>query len=234
MHIFYTSDNISDIYTLPQEESKHCVKVLRLNKGDFVQIINGSGKLYTAEIIDNHPKKCSVKIISVIEKQNRKNFRVCIAVSPTKNINRYETFLEKATEIGIDTIIPFVSKYSERKIINFERLEKVIISAVKQSKALFKPELQNTIAFKDLINSEFSGEKYIAHCYDSVLKKHIKDIYPKGKDILILIGPEGDFSKDEIKLAVQKGFIEISLSDSRLRTETAGIAAAQIIDFMNT
>ncbi|NOZ33775.1 MAG: 16S rRNA (uracil(1498)-N(3))-methyltransferase [Chlorobi bacterium] len=233
MHIFYTPDIKNNFYTLSQEESKHCVKVLRLNIGNKVQLIDGKGKLYISEITDDNPKKCSVKVIEVEKKESRKNYKFHIAVAPTKNIARFETFLEKATEIGVDEIIPFTSRYSERKILKPERLEKVIISATKQSKAFFKPTLKKLMSFEDIINSEFTGKKYIAHCYDSDTKKHIKEVYEKGKDVLILIGPEGDFSEEEIQQAVSEGFTEISISDSRLRTETAGIVACQIIDFMN-
>jgi len=233
MHIFYTPDIQNNFYTLSQEESKHCVKVLRLKTGDKVQLINGRGKLFVCEITDDNPKRCSVKVIDLVEKKRRKNYKFYIAVAPTKNINRFETFLEKATEIGVDEIIPFVSRYSERKTIKPERLEKVIISATKQSKAFFKPVFRELQTFEDIINSDFEDEKYIAHCYDSNTKKHIKEVYERGKDVLILIGPEGDFSKEEIQKAVLKGFTEISLSDARLRTETAGIVACQIIDFIN-
>ncbi|MCF6185010.1 MAG: 16S rRNA (uracil(1498)-N(3))-methyltransferase [Bacteroidales bacterium] len=233
MHIFYTPDILSNTYTLSQEESKHCIKVLRLKNGDKIQLINGKGKLFVTEITDDNPKKCSVKVVDIQEKERRKEYCFQIAVAPTKNISRFEFFLEKATEIGVDEIIPFISRYSERKTVKPERLEKVIISATKQSKAFFKPVLQKLVTFKDIINSDFEGQKYIAHCYDSDTKKHIKEVYEKGKNVLILIGPEGDFSKDEVKQAVSKGFAEISLSDARLRTETAGIVACQIIDFMN-
>ncbi len=233
MHIFFTPDINTDFYTLSEEESRHCVKVLRMNVDEKVMLIDGRGKHYTAEIIDNHPKRCSVKVTDVVEKQNRKEYKLHIALAPTKNIARFETFLEKITEIGVDEIIPFVSRYSERKNIKPERLEKVIISATKQSKAFFKPEFHNLKNFNELINSDFNGEKFIAHCYDSDTKKHLKEVYEKRKDVLILIGPEGDFSEGEIQQAVSKGFTEVSLSDSRLRTETAGIVACQIIDFMN-
>jgi len=233
MHIFYTPDIQNNFYTLSQEESKHCVKVLRLKTGDKVQLINGNGKLFVCEITDDNPKRCSVEVIDVFEKRRRKNFKLYIALAPTKNINRFENFLEKATEIGIDGIIPIVSRYSERKTIKPERLEKVIISATKQSKAFFKPVFRELLTFEDVINSNFEGKKYIAHCYDSDAKKHIKEIYEKGKDVMILIGPEGDFSEEEVQQAVKKGFTEISLSNARLRTETAGIVACQIIDFMN-
>ena len=234
MHIFYTTDSIDNIYTLPEEESKHCIKVLRLSIGNKIQLINGKGKSYIAEIVKDHYKNCMVQIIEVFEKQNRRDHILKIAIAPTKNISRFETFLEKATEIGIDEINPFISRFSERKVIKNERLEKVIISAVKQSKTLFKPKLSELSSFNEIINTKIKGEKYIAHCYDSNTKKHLKEVYTKTKDVLILIGPEGDFSVEEIKQAVSKGFTEVSLSESRLRTETAGIIACQIIDFINT
>jgi len=233
MHIFYTPDINSDFFTLSENESKHCVKVLRLQIGDNVKLIDGKGKMYISEIVDNHPKRCSVKVLEVIEKKQRNDFKLIIAIAPTKNINRFETFLDKVTEIGIDEIIPFISRYSERKTIKPERLEKVIISATKQSKAFFKPVFCPLISFEELLKINFDGEKYIAHCYYSGTKKHIKEIYQKGKDVLILIGPEGDFSEDEVQTAVKKGFREFSLSDNRLRTETAGIVACEIIDFIN-
>jgi len=234
MHIFYTPDIKNDSYTLSQEESKHCIKVLRLKVGSKVQLINGKGKLFICEITDANPKRCSVKVIETKEQQGRKSYRMHIAVAPTKNNTRFETFLEKATEIGVDEIIPFISQYSERKVIKHERLDKVIISATKQSKAFFKPIFHELTSFEKITNSNFKGEKYIAHCYDTDTKKHIKEVYTKGKDVLILIGPEGDFSKEEVQHAISEGFTEISISDARLRTETAGIVACQIIDFINT
>lgn len=233
MHIFYTPDITTNTFTLSQEESKHCIKVLRLAVGDNVQLVNGKGKLFICKIIDANPKRCSVKVVEIIEKESRKSYKMHIAVAPTKNNTRFETFLEKATEIGVDKITPFISCYSERKIIKHERLNKVIISATKQSKAFFKPEFEELTTFEKLINSDFKGEKFIAHCYDTDTKKHIKEVYNKGKDVLILIGPEGDFSKQEVQQAILKGFTEISISDARLRTETAGIVACQIIDFIN-
>lgn len=233
MHIFYTPDIANNTYTLSQEESKHCVKVLRLTQGNKVQLVNGIGKMFVCEITDANPKRCYVKVIETIEKQSRKNYKMHIAVAPTKNNTRFETFLEKATEIGVDEIIPFISQFSERKIIKHERLDKVIISATKQSKAFFKPIFQELTTFEEIINSNFEGQKFIAHCYETDTKKHIKEVYTKGNNVLILIGPEGDFSKEEVQQAVSKGFAEVSISDARLRTETAGIVACQIIDFVN-
>ena len=234
MHIFYTPDINSDTYILSQEESKHCIKVLRLKNDDKIQLIDGKGKSYTAVIKDDNYKQCKVNIVETIKKQSRKNYNLHIAIAPTKNINRFEVFLEKVSEIGIDEITPILSQYSERKILKSDRLEKVIVSAIKQSKSLFKPKLSELTYFEDIVNIYFEGEKYIAHCYDSENKKHIKQVCDKGNNVLILIGPEGDFSEEEVNQAKEKGFFEISLSESRLRTETAGIVASQIIDFINT
>lgn len=233
MHIFYSPDITKTTHSLSNEESKHCIKVLRLKIGDKVQVVNGKGSICLCEIIDENHKNCLVKIVEKISKDKRKNYSLHIAIAPTKSNDRFETFLEKATEIGIDEISPFIGRFSERKKINSNRFEKVIISAVKQSVNPFKPKMNSLNTFHNLINTKFNGEKYIAHCYESSKKKHLKNTYKKGENVMILIGPEGDFSEEEIKLAVAKGFTEISISDSRLRTETAGIVACHIIDFMN-
>ena len=233
MHLFFAEDIISDSYTLDEKESKHCIKVLRLKKGDTIQLLNGKGSLFTAVISDDNPKRCQLNITDEERKEQRKDHTLIIAIAPTKSNDRFETFLEKCTEIGIDKIIPFTSRYSERKKINHDRCEKIIISAVKQSKAFFKPGFERLLNFKELLNTDFEGEKYIAHCYDSDNKKQVKNIYTKGNDVMILIGPEGDFSEEEVKQAIEHGFTEISLSDARLRTETAGIVACTMIGFLN-
>lgn len=234
MHIFYSPDINNDFFCLSPEESKHCIKVLRLGTGDKIQLIDGKGKKHIGIIQAAEGKKCEVKIIETEFQGQRKGFKLLIAIAPTKNIGRFEIFLEKATEIGIDSVIPMLSTYSERKNIKNERLEKILVSAVKQSKAFYKPTLHALTNLEDLLNSDFKGEKFIAHCYQSDNKQHIKDVYSKGNDTLILIGPEGDFSPEEVKRAKEAGFREISISESRLRTETAGIVTCQIIDFINT
>lgn len=233
MHIFYSPNKHKTTHTLSNEESKHCIKVLRLKKGDRIKIINGKGSIYLCEIIDDNHKNCMVKIIEKERIEKRADHLLHIAIAPTKNNDRFETFLEKVTEIGIDEISPLICRYSEKKKVNTLRSEKIIISALKQSEAPFKPKLNPLKTFQELINTEFTGKKYIAHCYENSEKKHLKEIYNKGDKVLILIGPEGDFSEEEIKKASEKGFVEISLSTKRLRTETAGIVACHIIDFMN-
>lgn len=233
MHIFYTPDLLSDSYTLSESESKHCIRVLRLKEKDRVQLIDGKGNLCVAEIIEAIPKRCSVKIIETTKNYGKRDFNISIGIAPTKNISRFETFTEKVTEIGIDKIIPFNSRFSERTTIKNDRIEKVIISAAKQSVKAYMPNLSNITDFKTLINMKFDGQKFIAHCYDSP-KENLINLYKKNNNVLIIIGPEGDFSIEEIEAAKSKGFIEVNLSDSRLRTETAGIVACNIIHLANT
>jgi len=232
MQLFFDPDFSSSNTILNSEESKHCVRVLRHNNGDIISIQNGKGSLFKAEIIDNNPKSCAVNIIEET-KFEQKNYLLTMAVSPTKNIDRYEWFLEKATEIGIDRIIPLICSHSERKVIKPERLEKILISASKQSLKAFKPELQVISSFKDLIkHSNIYSNKYIAHCYDGE-KTLLKNLYTPLSDALILIGPEGDFSEEEVKTAKENGFKEISLGKERLRTETAALFACATINLIN-
>ena len=232
MHLFYTPDISKETYTLDEIESKHCIKVLRLNINDQIELIDGNGTFYEAKIIDPNPKKCKVEITKTIKEFGKRNHYLHIAIAPTKNIDRFEWFLEKATEIGIDEITPIVCDHSERKIIKPERLEKIIISAIKQSMKAFKPKLNPLIKYSDFIQLNFNGVKYIAHCEDAK-KQALKLNYKAGRNVLMLIGPEGDFSPNEIKQAKQNNFHEISLGQSRLRTETAGVVACHTINLLN-
>ena len=232
MHIFYTPDIKDSKYQLNEEESKHCIRVLRLKNGDTVNLIDGKGGFYLAEITDDHPKRCSLKIIKTEKEYGKRNYSLHVAVAPTKNIERYEWFLEKSTEIGVDYFIPFISKQSERKVIKPERLNKIINAAVKQSIHAYRPKLDNLIKFKDLININFNGKKFIAHCFDNE-KAYLKNLVRQGDKVLILIGPEGDFTLEEVEQAKAKGFIEVSLGESRLRTETAGIVAVHTVALAN-
>ncbi len=224
MHIFHTPIIYTDYYTLSETESKHCIRVLRLKEGDRIQLIDGNGGFYESEINVANTKRCEIKILSKVENYGKRKNILIIAIAPTKNISRFEVFLEKVTEIGIDEIIPLKSQFSERTNVKTERLEKVIISAAKQSIKAYIPKLREISTFKEIINEDFTCKKFIAHCYENNknnLINELKDI----EDSLILIGPEGDFSKEEVAEAIKNGFIEINLSDSRLRTETAGIVA---------
>ncbi len=234
MHLFYTPDLKSDIYCLNETESRHCIKVLRLTEGDEVILIDGVGGFYTAEIHQAHQKRCEVRITNTLKNYGKRNYFLHIAIAPTKNIDRFEWFLEKATEIGIDEITPIITEHSERKVVKPERLNKIITSAVKQSIKAYHPQLNSLIKFKEFMkNTPATYDKLlIAHCEDSV-KKSLKDIYQKEEKVLILIGPEGDFSPSEIKIANDAGFTDITMGESRLRTETAGIVACHSIAFIN-
>ncbi len=233
MHIFYTPDIAGNEYTLSQAESKHCVRVLRLSLGSHISLVDGVGGFYYAQIIDDNPKKCKVEITKSISNYCKRNYNLTIAIAPTKNIDRFEWFLEKATEIGIDRIIPFVSQQSERKVIKPERLNRIISSAMKQSQQAYLPKLDDLCTFKQLINNQnICQNKFIAHCVDSE-KKLLKNSIVKHSDSLILIGPEGDFTVEEIELALKNNYQAVSLGNTRLRTETAGIVAVHTVASAN-
>ncbi|MFI3263226.1 MAG: 16S rRNA (uracil(1498)-N(3))-methyltransferase [Rikenellaceae bacterium] len=235
MQLFYAPDlSLSTNYTLSEEESKHCIKVLRKKCGDFIHLIDGVGGMYKCEIVQDFPKQCIVTVVETINDFEKRDYTLHLAVAPTKSIDRFEWFLEKATEIGIDAITPIECEHSERKIIKIERSEKVILSAIKQSLKAYYPKFSELTKFKTFINSDFQGKDlYIAHCEPSQNKLPLKEVLVKGSDSVILIGPEGDFSVEEIELAKSKGFKEISLGESRLRTETAGVVAVSMVSFIN-
>jgi len=216
-----------------KEESRHITKVLRKSEGDLLHITNGNGHIFSATLVNVGPKQ-SLATINEVSKQEPLPYRLHMAVAPTKNNDRFEWFLEKATEIGIDTITPIICDHSERKIIKPERFERIIESAMKQSLKAYKPVLGDAVSFSELINQtkEFSGIKCIAHCSD-VPKTLFKNIIQPKQDLLILIGPEGDFSSKEVQIAEENGFIGVSLGPSRLRTETAAVTACHSVSFMN-
>lgn len=232
MQLFYVPKISGAEVILNETESKHAVKVLRLQAGSKVQLIDGAGGFYETEIIEPHPKKCKLKIIRSKKDVGKRSFKIHLAIAPTKNIDRFEWFLEKCTEIGIDEITPLLCEHSERKTIKPERLEKILVSAMKQSLKAYLPKLNPLISFAEFINNEFTAQKFIAHCYEGE-KPHLKNLVSKNKNVIILIGPEGDFSPSEVERAKTKGFSEISLGNSRLRTETAGVAACHIINLAN-
>lgn len=235
MHIFYTPDLRFDdeVYVLNEEESKHCSKVLRLKTGDCVNLVDGIGGFYLGEIIEDHPKRTKLTIVSKEKEFNKITHYLHIAVAPTKNIDRLEWFLEKATEIGIQEITPIICEHSERKDVKLERLEKIMVSAMKQSLKSYLPKLNKAQPFKSFIN-EYKGEsnKYIAHCIPAE-KREIADSFKRKEKYLILIGPEGDFSENEVQIALENGFVPITLGESRLRTETAALQACFEINYLN-
>ena len=231
MSLFYVP-SLSSGLVLPEEESQHAVKVLRLQVGDEITVVDGAGGFYTAEIINPHPKHCTFEITRTILEYAKRNYRLHIAIAPTKNIERLEWFIEKATEIGIDEITPIVCRFSERKIIKAERLEKIIVSASKQSVKAYFPKLNPQCTFDELMKNHLATQKFIAHCYDDDKKQLQKEIQ-NSSDVLILIGPEGDFSIEEVQKALSVGFIPVSLGNSRLRTETAGVVACHTVNLRN-
>jgi len=232
MPLFYIPDISGKKITPSSAESKHMVKVLRLSEGDIVQVVDGKGGFYQAEIRDANPRKCVLSILNSEQKSGKRDFWLHIAIAPTKNIDRFEWFLEKATELGIDEITPILTARSERKIIKPERLQKVMIAAMKQSLKAYLPKLNPLTPVADLIKSEKNPNKFIAHCMEGN-KRHLKDVINRKENCLVLIGPEGDFNEEEIELANKFGFTEISLGNARLRTETAGVAACHIVNLVN-
>lgn len=231
MQIFYAPD-IESTLVLPEEESGHCVRVMRLAEGDEIMITDGKGNFYRASITNAHPKHCQVEITSSWQPEKPWDAYIHIAVAPTKNMDRMEWFAEKATEIGIDEITCLNCRFSERKEVKTARLEKILVSAMKQSQKALLPQLNGMTDFKQFVRQPFNGRKFIAHCEEGE-KPLIKSIYRPGENVLILIGPEGDFSPKEIKSAEENGFEAISLGKSRLRTETAALTACHTIHVLN-
>lgn len=234
MQLFYTPDISSDIYTLTSEESRHAVQVLRLGVGESIMLIDGRGGLYKAQIVEASTKACVVRIVEHTAEYGRKPYSLHIAIAPTKNIDRFEWFLEKATEIGLDCVTPLLCERSERKVVKIDRCEKIVLSAAKQSIKAYVPTIEPLTKFSEFIKHD-SGDyqKYIAHCDTDFERTELNSIDLTAKKCLILIGAEGDFSPHEIELAQKGGFRGVSLGTSRLRTETAAIMAAATVALKN-
>ena len=231
MALFYVP-NLASGNVLPEEESQHAVKVLRLQVGSGITVVDGIGGFYNAQITNPHPKHCGFEIVESQTEFGKRDYKLHIAIAPTKNIERLEWFIEKATEIGIDEITPVICRFSERKIVKEERLEKIIISAAKQSLKAYFPKLNPLCTFDELLKTQSASQKFIAHCYDED-KRLLQTEIQKSTDILILIGPEGDFSIEEVQKAISLGFAPVSLGKSRLRTETAGVVACHTVALLN-
>ena len=233
MQLFYNPNlnENSEFFSFDKEESKHIIKVLRKKENDILFVTNGLGFLFKTEITLASDSKCTVRILS-FEKAGKKSYKLHLAVAPTKINDRYEWFLEKATEIGISEITPIICDHSERKVVKTDRFDKIILAAMKQSNQLFLPKLNEPIALKDFLKKESNCTKYIAHC-EETSKKTLKESIKSSTDILMLIGPEGDFSEKEIKLALENNYIPVSLGNTRLRTETAAIVACHSVAFIN-
>lgn len=232
MNVFYLPTAQLGTISFPEEESKHIVKVLRMKEGDGFCVTDGKGSLYDAELIDAHPKRAMANLSNQRCGYDLRDFKVSIAVAPTKLNERTEWFLEKATEIGIDEVKLFASYHSERRVANVERFRKIVVSAMKQSVKSKMPVIEEMIPFEKLVKQDFDGQKFIAWIDDDV-KEQLCDLYVKGSDVLVLIGPEGDFSKEEVTLAKENGFVPVSLGESRLRTETAALVACHTIQLIN-
>lgn len=231
MHVFYTPD-IAVTCEMPEEEAAHCLRVLRLGVGDEVMLTDGKGCFYKAVISAASGKRCQVKVTETIEQEPLWNGHLHLAMAPTKNMDRIEWLAEKATEIGFDELSFLNCRYSERKVIKTERVEKIVVSAVKQSLKARKPVVNEMMDLARFVKQDFAGQKFIAHCNEGE-KPLLKEILVPGEDALVLIGPEGDFSPEEVKLAESLGFRSISLGKSRLRTETAALVSVHIMNLFN-
>lgn len=236
MQLFYTPDIQTGHrhFQLSEEESKHAIRVLRLSVGSFVQLIDGQGNLFHSEIIDAHPKRTVLQILEVIEQYGRSSYHLHIAIAPTKNMDRLEWFVEKATEIGIQQVTPIICDRSERKDVKKERLEKVAIAAMKQSLKAYLPVINEAVSFSNFLKNTAGTDvsKLIAHCGEGH-KMVVRDALQMHGNYLIMIGPEGDFSTEEIRRAEQEGMEPLSLGESRLRTETAALLACAEVSILN-
>ncbi len=227
MDIFYKPDIDSDLIILDAQESAHCIRVMRYKSGDSVCIIDGRGGYFIAEIVREDPKACTIKIVSRQENYKPLPYELHLAIAPTKNTDRFEWFLEKATEIGITSITPIICRRSERRNIRMDRMEKIVIAAMKQSVKAYLPRLNTLVSFEEWVKGQESDTRYIAHCMDGP-KRNIWNA-DLSVNNAVLIGPEGDFTAEEVVFAEKHGFMPISLGTQRLRTETAGIVACTAV-----
>jgi len=233
MQVFYAPEISGEKYILDRNESKHVIRVLRMREGTPVNLIDGRGNLYEGIISDPDPARCTIEIKAVIHDFEKRNYRIHIAISPLKNPERFEWFVEKAVEIGVDEITPLICKNTEKPGVKTDRITNLIISAMKQSLKAYPTNLNETKDFKDFISEAHTGRLMIAHCHGGSLRSKISEVCSKGDDVVIMIGPEGDFSEEEVNEAMSKNFTQIHLGTSRLRTETAGVAACHSIYFLN-
>lgn len=232
MHIFY-APHIAETLTLPEVESGHCIRVLRLTEGDEIGVIDGEGTFYKAVITLAHSKRCGVRIVETSSQPASWAGKIEIAIAPTKNLDRIEWFAEKATEMGIDRIVPLLCRFSERKELKTERILKILVSAMKQSIKAVLPCIEAMTPFEKYVREPYDGQKFIAHCYADSERILLSQCYKAGSCARILIGPEGDFSPEEVQLAIANGYQPISLGASRLRTETAALAACHTLHTVN-
>lgn len=233
---FYAPEIIST-GVLPPDESIHCIRVLRHREGDRIQVIDGTGNRCECVIVGASPREVTVDIVNIVKTPPHWPCRITLAVAPTKNMDRMEWLTEKAVEIGVDAIIPLICARSERKILKTERLQKIAVSAMKQSLKATLPHISDTMGVKDYINLYLpenpSGQLFMGYCDRNYPLRRLVDCYQSGSDVTILIGPEGDFSPEEVEMCVNAGFIPVTFGDSRLRTETAALSALDTIHILN-
>ena len=236
MQLFYAPDIVPPLHTLNEEESKHCIRVLRLQCGGRIHITDGRGNLFCCEITDDNPRRCTVRVVSAETGFEKLPYALTMAVAPTKNSERFEWFLEKATEVGVTAVVPLETEHSERRVFKPERAGKVITAAMKQSLKAYRPELHPLTPFREAAARPFEGRKFIAHCAPALSpagKIYLPATLRKGESALVFIGPEGDFSDAEIAFARVNGFEEITLGTQRLRTETAAVVATVMASVAN-
>ena len=235
MHRFYCPD-IAGTSTLGEEDSKHCVKVLRLAEGDTIEVVDGNGNLYTCRISMAHPKRCAIEVVESKHQSPHWGCRIVLGVAPTKHLDRMEWLVEKCVEMGVDRIIPLRCHNSERTVLKTERLRKIMVSAMKQSLKATLPQLDELTPVEQVFAEPFDGTRCIAYCDEQLPREERKTLagsYRPGQDVMVLIGPEGDFSPEEVVDARESGFIPVTLGESRLRTETAGMMAVSFIHALN-
>lgn len=238
MEIFWTEDIAGGICRLGEEESAHCVRVLRHRAGDRINIIDGHGTMYECTLVADSPKGAEARIEQAHQNWGGHPYDLTMAVCPTKNIDRYEWFAEKATEFGVDRIVPVIGEHSERKILKPERMNRILLSAAKQSLKASIPELSDTTSVREFIESTAGTEslKLIAYCFEDGQERHsIREVLEKNdaKEVIVLIGPEGDFSREEADAAVSAGYVPVHIGESRLRTETAALASVSMVYYRN-
>lgn len=236
MHRFYCPD-IADTLTLGEEDSKHCVKVLRMGEGDTIEVVDGNGTLYTCRITMAHPKRCAVEVTERMQQPPHWGHRIVLGVAPTKNLDRIEWLVEKCVEMGVDRIIPLRCHNSERTVLKTERLKKIMVSAMKQSLKATLPLLDEMTPVAQLLAEPFEGTRCIAYCDEQLPRGQrltLTGVYRPGQDVMVLIGPEGDFSPKEVQAARDAGFMPVTLGESRLRTETAGMMAVAAIHTLDS
>lgn len=234
-HYFYVPSK-AEAGELPEEEAVHATRVLRLSAGDELMLMDGEGCFYEAEVTQATPKRCAYRILKTLPQERAWKGHLHIAMAPTKMMERTEWFVEKAVEIGVDEISFLNCQFSERKVIKLPRVDKIVVSAMKQSRKAWKTQLNDMESFRRFIEQGHAGRKYIAHCYEEVARTYLYSELRKPSemaDALVLIGPEGDFSIDEVRMAVEHGFISVHLGTSRLRTETACLSALMMMQLAN-